>query len=25
MNYLKTKLTGEALDVIVGYQLSNGN
>jgi len=25
MNYLKTKLTGEALDSIAGYQLSNDN
>jgi len=25
MNYLKTKLTGEALDAIAGYQLSNDN
>jgi len=25
MNHLKTKLTGEALDAIAGYQLSNDN
>jgi len=25
MSYLKSKLTGEALDAISGYQLSNGN